>query len=768
MWSTMFLIRQSLQVQHPLHLIWAGSWKITKTQTYSRSHYPRGRCRRSPTTRSHLFPLVIGFRSHHWQISRRACSNTQEVCIPRRAWLTAMRAVLSPSLHRLYQEFPNSRKAFLFALTCGGCVCFSNAYFDAILTGTNIKSQLIEPDEPFHQPWQPAEEKRKPGSPKSALVSAKRCLRRPKSKVGHHVNLGSDIHSPQPPPLVLPRSSRPKSPTSSTAFRKALVFERQIVLDDGGKSKRWSLHIPAATMNPEMVQMMLELKDLNTFFKADENHTKTNSLPVRVEEIADKISKPLNQSKSDGVSAPLVQLSGKKPANSSLSLAVRRGKEMLPPLAPSPNTNADAYPSIPTAFLGSPSTYSPLFEFSNRPGDPSLDLQEMITSLRSQCASIPPTYPLADGAKPLTHPAKGRSPTIASSSPKALDQERDDWDFAVPLLTEVFHDSITSKRANSLPSRPLKSSLRGLSRYEEESSGDTTASTINSSAMIEYQSSRAGSSDGSLPPTPLPVTPTAKIGHPPSSPLPPRPAMVSTFGQSKEVRGILKSSKSVRFASLPIRRCPIVPGTPSSMPRHSAGSSTVCRPSPLRKTFFVRYSVPQTSSESSSPPSTPSKNQISADRDDRGAKANMPGIRTRQDASITVRKRAVSSPPKTRSTEAFRKDVSNNSGTTRTPMKHQSNPQILTHRRRSSPISSQCPPTPPRLTGTHSLSRIIKCPSSAGKENKGRATPMIPSTPKDRTINENALRRSGGGQGENSGQKSRMPVPLRNILTRFK
>ena len=42
--------------------------------------------------------------------------------------------------------------------------------------------------------------------------------------------------------------------------RDALVFEREITLRTGGTTQRWSLQVPASSMHPEMVDMMVELQ----------------------------------------------------------------------------------------------------------------------------------------------------------------------------------------------------------------------------------------------------------------------------------------------------------------------------------------------------------------------------------------------------------------------------------------------------------------------------------------------------------------------------
>ncbi|KAF8966330.1 hypothetical protein BDZ97DRAFT_1809064 [Flammula alnicola] len=77
----------------------------------------------------------------------------------------------------------------------------------------------------------------------------------------------------------------------------------------------------------------------------------------------------------------------------------------------------------------------------------------------------------------------------------------------------------------------------------------------------------------------------------------------------------------------------------------------------------------------------------------------------------------------------------------------------------SGPVGSR---RPTQSLGRHSLSRIIKGPMFSGRDNK-RATISM-----GHGVDENAMRRESGAASDSLQKKSRMPVPLRNILTRFK
>ncbi|KAJ7180696.1 hypothetical protein C8R46DRAFT_985720, partial [Mycena filopes] len=172
------------------------------------------------------------------------------------------------------------------------------------------------------------------------------------------------------PPDALQRSTK----------RNARVFERQIVVKSGGgKSSRLSLQASERAMDPEVADMISELQNLNAFFKeqppspSDRQRAPPPALIVSNSHFSLPVS---------------LESSGNLTPGVPVGLAARRGKKMPPPLSFKQPSDNNAYPSMPTAFLGSPSTYSPKFEFASDPNRGSMDLQQMVTSLRSQCASI--------------------------------------------------------------------------------------------------------------------------------------------------------------------------------------------------------------------------------------------------------------------------------------------------------------------------------------------------------------------------------------------
>ncbi|KAF7309800.1 Methylenetetrahydrofolate reductase [Mycena indigotica] len=454
------------------------------------------------------------------------------------------------------------------------------------------------------------------------------------------------LHTPQAFKSSI-SSARRQTPTQIVVSkrksnRNALVFEREIILQSNdGKANRVSLQ---ASMEPEVAAIVSELQDLNSFFKQEQS----SALPPPPSLIISNSHFSLPVS----FESPAKQM-----PKSSIPLAMRRGK-MLPPVSINSLCNQTEYPGMPTAFLGSPSTYSPKFEFASQPRRRSMDLRDMVTSLRSQCASMEPARPIDTRAIEVTPPGTPRPD--------------DEWAFADGILD--FYSPSPFK--SEFVKKPLRVDLV---EYAAES-------------LSTRSSSRAES---------LAVIPSA----PPSTPLPPCPPI-----QRVSVRSILKSSKSVRFAEEVEVEIPKNPA-PEPSPRNSASS----KPRELRPRSMLHDPL-------RSPPPKPLP--VLRPRPPHQRRATTP-------ASFGSSSNPASSPNKSRLC------VTN------------TNTNINASSGGSIPASSS-------TGGRHSLGRVF----GKDKENKvtnGRWT-----------LNENVLKRASIHTTTASPVKSRMPVPLRNILTRFK
>ncbi|KAH7870413.1 uncharacterized protein C8R40DRAFT_1240464 [Lentinula edodes] len=505
------------------------------------------------------------------------------------------------------------------------------------------------------------------------------------------------LKSRQRPSML--RLARQRLPVPNSHHRNALVFEREITLKSEGKTKRWSVQVPAGSMDPDLAGMMMELRNLNSYFKEEE--VQADDSVQRLEEgLCSPVDGVYTHTPSLIVSnsqciIPLSLESAGSLHTVPKILAVRRGNKALPPLSiKSELMNPSPYPSIPTAFLGSPSSYHPTFEFAGTTRS-STAFQDMIESLRSQCASLQVEtahFPALQEEENNFQMIQS-CPHVPPASPSARDGDND-WAFADSLLQEF--PEFCSKQNLEPPNVELQSDKI----FPEASITD-----------------------------PAQLTHTISSNDPSNSHLP-SPSIagsVSPTPSSNSPRGILKRCKSVRFAEAPLIDPDSVHTTPVQevvcpSTRHSTGppiARSLKRPSPLRHTY-----APQLKLTSSADSSLPLRNAGSL-------KPTIASETTNSKPSVHLQ---------------------------RTAMKKLGRECIV-----SSPIK----PNKPKTQGPPSLGRSFRNTLISGKENK-LIKLRTSSFANRHTMDENALRRVGNSSSPSETLKSRMPVPLRNILTRFK
>ena len=442
--------------------------------------------------------------------------------------------------------------------------------------------------------------------------------------------------------------------------------------------------------------MMVELRNLNSFFKAGlENPDQSVAVPSN----ANNMPEPPSLIISNSHCAIPISLESSENISAPLSLAVRRGKDHLPPLLLKTikyDSLVTEYPSIPTAFLGSPSAYSPKFEYANTADDPSLDLEDMIASLRAQCASM------YSNSERLAHRSEDffDTPDLSKDTWSQASNDSDDAGelaFANSFLPNL--DINTTDAANKR-AHPIGACTRAPKMNIQP----TSAGAIRS------------------PPQ----------GPPPSTPPPPLPSP-SGLSSTHKVRGILKNSKNVRFASLPDTGSKVVENveTPASRRRQSVALVPVDRP----RTSRLR---PKSNTVTGSTPPL--------------VLPRAHGITT--SAAIGTSGGRPMSVPAFHHSDGCRPRGSITPTQPRTPLASVSHQSAIPAQKKHAPVS----------LGRHSLGRVItvdikKEPDDA--KSRG-STPVL----SRRWTNENNFRR--GSDANQVTPKSRMPVPLRNILTRFK
>ena len=206
-------------------------------------------------------------------------------------------------------------------------------------------------------------------------------------------------------------------------------------------TERMDSGISSGTLtHTELVDIIMrELKDLENFFEG------TSQEVVHPEQLTLPSLMISNSHCTFPLSLDSCQSFTLKPP----SLADRRGRKPLPPLLlkneiPSPELS---YTGIPTAFLSSPSLYSPKFQDVDLANTPELRIEDMIKNLRLQCSSMTPNTPPADiswnSPSCPTSPMPAHEPIKTSMEPEVVE-------FAGPTIGSTsFSANNTSSEINS-------------------------------------------------------------------------------------------------------------------------------------------------------------------------------------------------------------------------------------------------------------------------------------------------------------------------------
>ncbi|KDQ26646.1 hypothetical protein PLEOSDRAFT_174079 [Pleurotus ostreatus PC15] len=709
----------------------------------------------------------------------------------------------------------------------------------------------------------------------------------------------SDSYLRSTAPLTIRRDrKRNRAPTNKPI--NELFFEREISLSpgSGGRTERLSLQIPTATMSPELVDLMLELHNLKTFFQEppggakapnskppqkaprsnEQEDTKAPTLILSDSHSAFPI--PLSRPGSDAsLKGPLsacrnTDTSGTTP----IAIAARRGRKMLAPLAVQSTAIGDSsdimYPGMPTAFLGTPSAYSPHSGMPLSgpagncapPAPPNgLDIQGMIESLRGQCAAFPatpntPNYPTQTPSEPLPplpsdvkaqpEKRKRRRASEAANPKKYRPRQgntltRQDTlaslsaglDAGVADSSNIYFGQDLAKSTASFhavkSSRSSHWDLDNVTRPKAASSARASLSMVSPPSPNQQQKNRrrtmaivgddrigewAASQNFSESPSKVPDVPRSALRHT-SSPPPNKPShqsRASSVSSTYAPRGILRNRKSVRFASLPGRKSNSVECTPrpsidqigsgdyshqdQTQDRRRGGRVSLPTLSSARERKACRQVKDSTSDATSTihPSSVPSHPTSLSSKSRNSATSDGQKLIPRRRHTFTPTPELRSQPPSNATQDPSSRTRSDRSVfvTSPTPTKHRPPPVVrstrtttITPRKSVMTIEEQMPVM--RQTGsqlspqkTPRLCRKSMAPTidpdyrSSDKENRGlgRASLAYPSpisfhnggnqtaARKERSMSVDEYD-SKGSKGKGA---SRMPVPLRNILTRFK
>ncbi|KZP25567.1 hypothetical protein FIBSPDRAFT_1041399 [Athelia psychrophila] len=291
--------------------------------------------------------------------------------------------------------------------------------------------------------------------------------------------------------------------------RNALIFEREITLQENGHTKRVSLQVPANRMNPEMVDMMLELRGLSSYF--------ANAQPD--EDTAASQAPPTLIVSSSSVSTTL-SFDSAASAASEEHIEIQSPKALIEHSAQSESKGG------------------------RRPQ--SMNLTEMMVSLRSRCASF-------GSAISATTSADDEASRVSMASFSNREDDDDEWAFADTLMNTYGETSAISGDSGTM--------------LEGDSSGDTSTILGSMSRSEGLPSPGILKVRGKTPQSFAQDTVYDNLPPPPTSPLPslpiPQDISFEDLAQTAssiptpnspmvkhQVRGILKACKSVRFAYL--------------------------------------------------------------------------------------------------------------------------------------------------------------------------------------------------------------------------
>ena len=383
------------------------------------------------------------------------------------------------------------------------------------------------------------------------------------------------------------------------------------------KLRRWSISVPPSYLDTEILKRQLEFPRLDPTVGTCSAHSEPwNEGPLPSIKVSTSTA-------TIAVSIP----GSPEPPTPTLEpepLAIRRGKKMLTPLTVHAPQHTDReYPGIPTAFRGTPSAYSPRFQFPSsnvQSGTESLAIGDMINTLRSQVAGLRPSFPAEARAPLLDKQPPSNNSLYAEPSDINQSISEDDWEFAHELMSRYSGHSQSKTPNKEKRSRRQASSTRksltpetGLLATVTQSSRARRASVplavstpknrpkstsaprtdlIKPRSPKQGKASRPTTNDASRRHLPRPVSSPGLpfgLGSHTSDSLDTSPSSSKSEYPAKRPLGILKHAKSVRFADMPMKDAednstPLVSQSRAGTAKGD-GTPSSLQPSPLRAHF---------------------------------------------------------------------------------------------------------------------------------------------------------------------------------------
>jgi len=357
-----------------------------------------------------------------------------------------------------------------------------------------------------------------------------------------------------------------------------------------GKRRRWSINSPASYLNAELIKSRLDLQRLGAFMCDD-----VVKIDANVAMLGEGIRQLVPEIRISTSTSTLLY-TAPSPVISSFHdaspLAVCRDQKLSTPvsLRSAGSSKQDLHPPIPGVVLTSPSTTPTQASSTVKPNSP-LDVDDMMGNLRSQVARLKPTIP-----QDLTHTqAANMSFSISGLS-------EDEWAFAKDILTQYGARSGFKTPEKVPKARHRRSKSPGMTLTNSAKQGQRT-STSGSAAMSIFttngepcKASRSVSQRvrHASKPAAIPAQKPEAVQQPLSATtsdrqLYPHPIIFDhettitvadrASQAAKKIQGILKRTKSVRFAAPPSKEdC-----SSTVLEKSCTASPTLHQPSPSNK-----------------------------------------------------------------------------------------------------------------------------------------------------------------------------------------
>lgn len=483
-------------------------------------------------------------------------------------------------------------------------------------------------------------------------------------------------------------------------------------------------------MDVELDDVMSELKSLRSLFQTPMEGDDDLSEPFLASRL-NNLTLPSLVVSNSHCTFPITLESSRSISHfNAVPLAHRRGKK-VPPLvfARQQKLTELSYPGIPTAFLGSQSPRAPLIEQGKFDNRPILGFEDMINNLRLQCLTMnlqtPPSDVSWNSRSAIVVPI-----TLGNVEKGSADQKRTPQGSTLTAVRDIPQPPLPRPHIKSKGGHPFRSNKPPSRISVQPKKRNTQTPVLVRSPNPKPTNLRARSSSK--------LTEDIKLKPPLNSQGPIASRVLRSAMVKIEASGPRSTVKNVRFA-LSYRDLDkealstnISNGVLSTVSRNPLLKPSERQNLPNEPDTAPRHDFTKYGQQSASPLTRRDSSKLALESKETRTRNSLPTRFKRREDSDSITSPYIKTPDSSdKDKESFVKQV-------------------------SSRMSTQS-------LGRSSLNRIIRGPMFSGWDNK-RATISLAVQSR---LDENVLRRESLVPSVVE-KKSRMPVPLRNIFTRFK